>query len=72
MVSIRQFLLVGLSGLCIASLSGCAMIRSYHETKNECVSSNVLYTNLAQSAKHRVYHLKDGRDCTSFYQGGNQ
>lgn len=71
MVSIRQILLVVLGGLCFFSLSGCAMIRSYHETKNECVSSNVLYANLVTPVKHRVFHLKDGRDCTSFYKKEN-
>ena len=68
MIAIRQLVMVGLGSCWIASLSGCAMMHSYHETKNECINSNVLYTNLAKPATGRVYHLKDGRNCTSFYQ----
>jgi hypothetical protein len=60
------FVVIGTAVL--VNLSGCAMVRHYHETKSNCLTTPVLYSNLTALKTNRTYQLQDGASCTSFYK----
>jgi hypothetical protein len=65
---LKKLTFVAIGAVVLVNLSGCAMVRHYHETKSNCLTTPVLYSNLTAPKKERAYQLQNGTNCTAFYK----